>query len=169
MHHGTTHYLPLLALCFVLTGCARHSDRDWVHHEFGVPQDVELSVNSSPEPESNWVDRKDLVLDATFKFTPTQLLQYTRTLEGDTVNWHPLPLPADLQKALLKRLNSIQTRAALTKVVHGFYYFKTANGQNLLKTSKRSDWNPTIQLEDFELGILDSDSAELKVTVRQFY
>jgi hypothetical protein len=168
MHHGTTRYLPLIALCFVLTGCARHSDRDWVHHEFGVPQDVELSVNSTPDGESNWADRKDLILNATFKFTPTQLLQYTRSIEGDTVDWHPLPLPADLQKSLQKRLNPIQIKT-LTKATHGFYYFKTANGQNLLKSSIRSDWNPTIQLQDIELGMLDSDSAELKITVRQFY
>lgn len=153
------------ALCLISTGCARHSDRDWVIREFSVPQEVDLSVESTPEPDSNWADRKDLRLAATFKFTPTQLLGYSKTIETDSADWHALPVAAELKKTLAERLDSTQAKNALDKAAHGFYYLKTSNGANLLKTSKRSEWESASP--DIELAILNADSAELKVFVKQ--
>jgi hypothetical protein len=148
-----------------ITGCARHSDRDWVIREFSVPQDVELSVQSSPEDDSRWADRKNLFLTATFKFTPTQFLEYSKSVENITANWHALPLSPELRKDLSVRFADASTKTALNKAAHGFYYLKTAAGANLLKTTKISDWQSTSP--DIELGILNADSAELKVFVKQ--
>lgn len=149
----------------VLTGCARHSDRDWVIREFSVPQDVELKVQSSPEDNSRWADRKNLFLTATFKFTPTQFLQYSKSVADKTANWHALPLSPELGKDLSVRLADATANTALKKAAHGFYYLKTAAGANLLKTTKRSEWQSTSP--DLELGILNADSAELNVFVKQ--
>jgi hypothetical protein len=63
------------------------------------------------------------------------------------------------------RFADASTKTALNKAAHGFYYLKTAAGANLLKTTKRSDWQSTSP--DIELGILNADSAELKVFVKQ--
>lgn len=152
-------------VCLASAGCARHSDRDWVIREFDVPQEVELTVESTPESDSNWADRKDLHLTATFKFTPTQFLNYSKSIEGNSANWHTLPIAAELKDTLAERLNSAKAKLALSKGAHGFYYLKTSNGANLLKSSKRSDWQSTSP--DIELAILDADSAELKVFVKQ--
>lgn len=130
-----------------------------------MPQEVELSVDSTPESDSNWADRKDLHLTATFKFTPTQLLGYSKTIENDSANWHALPIAAELKKTLAERLESTQARSALDKAAHGFYYLKTSNGANLLKTSKRTEWEPASP--DVELAVLNADSGELKVFVKQ--
>jgi hypothetical protein len=137
--------------------------------EFKVPQEVELSVDSSPEAESDWADRKNLVLNATFKFTPTQLIDYTRTVESDRANWHPLPFPAELKKAIEKSFPTSTAIAPLKKAAHGYYYLKTADGKNLLKTSQRKDWHADANSQDIELAALNADSAELKVFVRQLY
>jgi len=136
-----------------------------VIREFSVPQDVELSVDSTPESDSNWADRKNLNLAATFKFTPTQLLGYSKTIEADPSNWHVLPIAAELKTALISRLDSTQAKNSLNKAAHGYYYLKTSNGTNLLKTSKRSDWQTASP--DLELAILNADSAELKVFLKQ--
>lgn len=130
-----------------------------------MPQDVELLVESTPESDSNWADRKDLHLTATFKFTPTQFLAYSKTIEGDSANWHALPIAPGISKMLATRLASEQAKATLDKGAHGFYYLKTSNGANLLKTSKRSEWLSSSP--DVELAILNADSAELKVFVKQ--
>lgn len=153
------------AVSLALLGCARHSDRDWVIREFDVPQEVELAVESTPESDSNWADRKDLQLTANFKFTPTQFLEYGKSIQSKSTNWHALPITADLKKTLAERLDSPGAKSALNKAAHGFYYLKTANGANLLKTSERSAWESTSP--DIELAILNADSAELKVFVKQ--
>jgi hypothetical protein len=137
--------------------------------EFKVPQDVELSVDSSPEAESDWADRKNLVLNATFKLTPTQLIDYTRTVESDSANWHPLPFPPELKKSIEKRFQTTIAIAPLKKAAHGYYYLKTAAGKNFLKTSLRKDWHPDANSPDIELATLNADSAELKVFVKQLY
>lgn len=151
--------------CLALAGCARHSDRDWVTREFDVPQEVDLAVESTPESDSNWADRKNLHLTANFKFTPTQFLNYNKTIEGNRANWQALPIAENLKDTLAERLDSAKAKLALKKAVHGFYFLKTSNGANLLKISKRSEWEPTSP--DIELAILDADSAELKVFVKQ--
>ncbi len=158
-------FVLTIGLCLIAAGCARHSDRDWVIREFSVPQEVDLLVESTPEPDSNWADRKDLRLTATFKFTPTQLLVYSKAIEANSANWHALPISAELKKTLAERLESTQAKNALNKAAHGFYYLKTSDGANLLKTSKRSEWASASP--DLELAILNADSAELKVFVRQ--
>jgi len=152
-------------VCLLTAGCARHSDRDWVIREFNVPQEVELSVDSTPESDSNWADRKNLNLTATFKFTPTQFLGYSKTIASNPANWHPLPIAAELKNTLTERLESSQAKNTLNKAAHGYYYLKSANGANLLKTSKRSDWKS--DSPDLELAILNADSAELEVFIKQ--
>jgi hypothetical protein len=157
--------LCLALTCAVIAGCARHSDRDWVIREFNVPQEVELLVQSSPEDESHWIDRKNLLLTATFKFTPTQFLDYNKSLENKTVDWHALPFSPELQKSLIERFSTASASTALKNAAHGFYYLKTAEGTNLLKSTRRLEWQLTSP--DVELGILNADSAELKVFVKQ--
>lgn len=162
----TTLSLSVVLLCsMVVSGCARHSDRDWIIREFAVPQEVDLSVQSTPEDETHWADRKNLFLNATFKFTPTQFLEYNKALEAKSDNWHPLPLSPELKNAVATRFDSPLTSNALSKAAHGFYYLKSSNGTNLLKSSKRIEWQA--EAPDIELAILNADSAELKVFVKQ--
>lgn len=157
--------LCLTIVSSALTGCARHSDRDWVIREFNVPQEVELVVQSTPEDESHWADRKNLFLTAAFKFTPTQYLEYSRSVEKKSEIWHPLPLSPELKKSVTARYDDATVTTAINKAAHGFYYLKTARGANLLKTNKRAEWQATDP--DVELAILNADSAELKVFVKQ--
>ncbi len=133
--------------------------------EFDVPQEVELVVESTPESDSNWADRKNLHLTANFKFTPTQFLGYSKSVEANSANWHALPIAAEMKETLAERLDSAKAKIALNKAAHGFYYLKTSNGANLLKNSKRSEWESTSP--DIELAVLDADSAELKIFVKQ--
>lgn len=159
-------FVLISILCIsALAGCARHSDREWVLREFNVPQEVELTVNSTPEDDSNWAGRKNLSLNATFKFTPTQLMSYEESIERHSEDWHPLPFSNELRDQLITRLDSQKTTGAIRKAAHGFYSLKSANGKNLLKSSKRVEW--TSLNPDIELAILNADSAEMKVFVRQ--
>lgn len=157
--------LCLTGVSSALSGCARHSDRDWVIREFNVPQEVELVVQSTPEDESHWAERKNLFLSAAFRFTPTQYLQYSKSVEQKNEDWHPLPVPPELQKSVEARFDDATIANAINKAAHGFYYLKTARGANLLKTNKRAEWQTTYP--DIELAILNADSAELKVFVKQ--
>lgn len=156
----------LIGFTLAVSGCARHSDQEWLLREFALPQDVELTVNSSPEDESHWADRKNLKMNATFKFSPTQFLDYSRTVETKPADWHVLPFSNDLKQTLTQRLNdSPLAKSAIRKAAHGFYLLKTADGNNFLKSANRMEWNPNHS--DFELAILNADSAELKIFVRQ--
>jgi hypothetical protein len=157
--------LPLLS-CFILSSCARHSDRDWLYREFEIPQNVQLgSVHSSPEQSgSDWAQRKGLKVDGRFKFSPTQLLDYRHQVDADSSPWRPLPLPKDL----IAKMDAHYSTDLTPQASHGFYRCQTAAGKNLLISSQRQAWDTTAKLDDYVLGVLDTDKAELGVRVRQF-
>jgi hypothetical protein len=158
--------LLFLALVTVLRGNPLQAVQDWsdryeLRRHFKIPMGYELISYAGYPGMAGFGQREGLEISAVYRLTDHQVTKFVSDSKSD--GWESLPIPWEVRSKI-----SFREMAVPLEAHTGIYVCRTA-GDEVLRARDTKPCSCVDRLNDVIIGVLDTTSNTLYLTIRSGY